>query len=108
MIIAINDEILYKIVDYAADIGRMQERIESGKEAEFITQNQAHIRYGRGNVSKWVREGLVRRYKDADGKPKSGVRFNKLELESAAFKCNCFKSISPRAKDEIKDINCII
>lgn len=48
--------------------------------------------------------GLVKRYKDADGKLRSGVRYDVLELESAAFKCNCIKNLSPLAKAEMREI----
>lgn len=105
MIVAINDEMLYRIVDYASDIGRTQERIESGKEPEFISQNQAHSRFGKGNVTKWCKAGLVKRYKDMDGKIRSQVRYSLVELKAAAFKCNCFKELTPAAKYEITSNN---
>ena len=40
----------------------------------------------KGNVTKWVKAGIVKRYKDADGKLRSGVRYNVLDLESAALR----------------------
>lgn len=80
------------------------ERINSFQESQFISQNKAHIQYGKGNVTKWVKAGLVKRYKDADGKLRSGVRYDVLELESAAFKCNCIKNLSPLAKAEMREI----
>lgn len=104
MIIPIQDEVLYKIIDYARGVGRKEERIESFKEPKFITQNQAHKSYGKGNVTKWVKEGLVKRFKDADSKIRSGVRYDVLELDAAAFKCNYIKSLSPLAKAEMREI----
>lgn len=59
----------------------------------------------RGNVAKWVKEGIVKRYKDADGKVRSGVRYNVVELDAAAFKCNYMKTLSPLAKAEMKEIS---
>lgn len=105
MIVPMPEEVLFKLVDYARGLGRKEERIESFKEPKFITQNQAYISYGKGNVSKWVKEGLVKKYKDADGKPRSGVRFNVIELDTAAFKCNYMKSLSPLAKAEMREIS---
>lgn len=52
MIIQMPEEVLFKLVDYAKGLGRKEERIDSFKEPKFITQNQAHISYGKGNVAK--------------------------------------------------------
>lgn len=104
MIVPMPEEVLYKLIDYARKVGRIEERINSFKESQFISQSQAHLRYGKGNVTKWVEAGIVKRYKDADGKMRSGVRYEVLELESAAFKCNYIKELSPLAKAEMKEI----
>lgn len=98
------DEFIYNLIDFARGMGRKEERINSFKESQFISQNQAHIRYGKGNVTKWVKAGIVKRYKDADGKLRSGVRYDVLELESAVFKCNYLKNLSPLAKAEMREI----
>ena len=94
------DEFIYNLIDYAKEMGRREERINSFQESQY----KAHIQYGKGNVTKWVKAGLVKRYKDADGKLRSGVRYDVLELESAAFKCNCIKNLSPLAKAEMREI----
>lgn len=104
MIIPMPEEVLFKLVDYARNIGKTEERIDSFKEPKFISQNQAHKRYGKGNVTKWVKEGLVKRYKDADGKLYSRVRYDVLELEATAFKCNYMRDLSPLAKAEMREI----
>ena len=36
----------------------------------------------------------MKKYKDADGKLHSSVRYDVLELESAAFRCNYMKALS--------------
>lgn len=41
----------------------------------------------------------------ADGKVRSGVRYNVVELDAAAFKCNYMKTLSPLAKAEMKEIS---
>ena len=105
MIIQMPEEVLFKLVDYAKGLGRKEERIDSFKEPKFITQNQAHISYGKGTVAKWVKEGIVKRYKDADGKVRAGGRYNVVELDAAAFKCNYMKTLSPLAKAEMKEIS---
>lgn len=72
MIVAISEELLFKLVEFAENLGRKKERISLFKESQFISQNQAHIRYGKGNVTKWVKAGIVKKYKDVDGKLRSG------------------------------------
>ena len=104
MIVAISEELLFKLVEFAENLGRKKERISLFKESQFISQNQAHIRYGKGNVTKWVKAGIVKKYKDVDGKLRSGVRYDVLDLESAAFKCNYMKELSPLAKAEMREI----
>ena len=104
MIIAINDELLYKIIDFATNQGRKMERRDQGKEAKFITQNKAYKLYGSGNVKKWVNAGIVTRFKDADNKIGSGVRYQVSELDAAAFKFNYIEELSPSSKQEIKDL----
>ncbi|MFS2722199.1 hypothetical protein AAH081_04140 [Bacteroides thetaiotaomicron] len=104
MIIVIPEELLFKLVEFAENLGRKKERINFFKESQFISQNHAHIRYGKGNVTKWVKAGIVKRYKDVDGKLRSRVRYDSVELEAAAFKCNCIRSLSPLAKAEMREI----
>ena len=104
MIVAISEELLFKLVEFAENLGRKKERFSLFKESQFISQNQAHIRYGKGNVTKWVKAGIVKKYKDVDGKLRSGVRYDVLDLESAAFKCNYMKELSPLAKAEMREI----
>ncbi|MDC2014620.1 hypothetical protein ABH007_19855 [Bacteroides thetaiotaomicron] len=104
MIIAISEELLFNLIEFAEKLGRKKERIELFKEPKFVSQNKAHILYGKGNVTKWVKAGIVKRYKDVDGKLRSRVRYDSVELEAAAFKCNCIRSLSPLAKAEIREI----
>lgn len=104
MIVPMPEEVLYKLIDYARGVGQKEERINSYKEPQFISQNKAHKKYGKGDVSRWVKAGLVKKYKDADGKTFSRVRYDVLELESAAFKSNCIKELSPLAKAEMREI----
>ena len=87
MIIAISEELLFKLVEFAENLGRKKERISLFKD-----------------VTKWVKAGIVKKYKDADGKLRSGVRYDVLDLESAVFKCNYMKELSPLAKAEMREI----
>ena len=56
MIIQMPEEVLFKLVDYAMGLGREEERIDSFKEPKFITQNQAHISYAKGNGTRMPME----------------------------------------------------
>lgn len=104
MIVALNDEMLYKIADRIFAIGRKQGQIDTGQFPKFISQNKADFIYGKGNVRKWIKAGLVKKYKDVDGKPTSRVRLEVMELETASFKCNCISDLSPMAKAEMSDL----
>ena len=104
MIVALNDEMLYKIADRIFAIGRKQGQIDAGQSPKFISQNKADSIYGKGNVRKWIKAGLVKKYKDADGKPTSRVRLEVMELETASLKCNCISDLSPMAKAEMSDL----
>lgn len=50
MIVAISEELLFKLVEFAENLGRKKERISLFKESQFISQNQAHHN-GRRNVT---------------------------------------------------------
>lgn len=104
MIVALNDEMLYKLADRIFLIGKKQGQIDAGQSPKFISQNKADSIYGKGNVRKWIRAGLVKKYKDADNKPNSRVRLEVMELETAAFKCNSLSVLSPMAKAEMADL----
>lgn len=104
MIVALNDEMLYKLADRIFSIGRKQGQIDAGHSPKFISQNKADSIYGKGNVRKWIRAGLVKKYKDVDNKPHSRVRLEVMELETAAFKCNSLSVLSPMAKAEMADL----
>lgn len=104
MIVALNDEMLYKIADRIFLMGRKQGQIDTGNVPKFISQNKADSLYGKGNVRRWIKAGLVKRYKDADDKPTSRVRLEVMELETAAFKCNCIPDLSPMAKAEMSEL----
>lgn len=99
-IIALSEEVIYNIADRIFSMGKEQGKIDACTAPKFISQSKADLRYGQGNVRKWVKAGLVKRYKDADGKRNSSVRYNVMELETAAFKCNTFKDLSPRDEAE--------
>lgn len=42
--------------------------------------------------------------KKTDRRLRSGIRYDVLELESVAFKCNYMKGLSPLAKAEMREI----
>jgi hypothetical protein len=55
------------------------EATEARNEPEYVTQNGAFRRFGRGNVERWTASGMVKRYY----RPKN-VEYNLNELRRAA------------------------
>ncbi len=104
MVVAITDELLFKLGDRIYEIGRKSGMIDAGKVPKFISKNKAEAIYGSGNVRKWIRTGLIKKHKDADGKRNSMIRLEVLELETAAFKSNYLEGLSPKGKAEIRDL----
>ena len=84
MIVAISEELLFKLVEFAENLGRKKNGSTPLKNLNLYLKI-GHIRYGKGNVTKWVKAGIVKKYKDADGKLRSGVRYDVLDLESAVL-----------------------
>lgn len=41
--ISISEELLFKLIEFAENLGRKKERINFFKESQFISQNQAYI-----------------------------------------------------------------
>lgn len=102
--IVIGEEMLNNLIDRVFLMGKKAGAIEAGDEPMVISKNKATKIYGAGNVRKWINSGLVKAYKDVDGKRNSVVRLKVLELEAACNKCNIIKSVSPKEKMEMADI----
>lgn len=103
MIYALPDEFLARIIKEAVGVGEMKKAIELGSEPKFISLNKAYKRYGRGNVDCWIRQGVVRKYKDSTSRTGS-VRVEVMQLESAAYSINVSSKLSPLAKAEMVEI----
>lgn len=103
MIYSLPSEILEKAICKAFELGAKQKAIELGEEPKFISQRKAYKAYGEGNVDRWIRNRIVKKYKDST-KPNARVRFSVEELEKAAFSINVTSDLSPLANDELCEI----
>jgi hypothetical protein len=106
MIVAMNDEILGRLVDRIFLLGVSQGEIRSGKRPAYISKNKAYLQYGRASVDKWIKSGIVNVGQDIDPeKRRTIVRLSVIELEAAAVKCNILRDLSPNDESEIKALS---
>jgi hypothetical protein len=78
-----------------ASIEKYQKSIENiieialakfGDAKHFLSQNEAFERYGKANVTFWIKSGLVKKHKD--GEKTCTIRLSRLELETASITNN--------------------
>jgi hypothetical protein len=70
----------------AAELGSKRALVEIGKLSPMITKAQAYKLHGRSQVDRWIKEGLLRQYKD--GENTSKVRIDRMQLETIAKSSN--------------------
>ena len=105
MVYAIQDEVLNRLIDGVFKLGKKDSAVELGSEPKFISLREAYRCYGEKIAKDWIKEGIVKRYKDYGKGKNSKCRLNVLELESAALKCNIMTNLSPLAQAEVREIN---
>lgn len=103
MIYSLPSEVLEKAICKAFELGEKNKAINSGEEPKFISLRKAYKTYGEGNVDRWVRMGVVKRYKDST-KQNARVRLSVMELEKAAYSINVTSNLSPLANEEMCEI----
>ena len=59
---------------------------EVGLLKPYMSQKEAHDKYGRATVERWVNEGLIKIIKDGTGHSK--CRINRQQIETVAFTAN--------------------
>lgn len=74
----IDSAILRQMINDAAVLAVKKYRIEKNEEPPYISQNRAHILYGRRIVEGWVKKGYIKPVKDGDKNSK--VRYDSFEL----------------------------
>ena len=77
---------LLGLLSEAAEAGANKALIESGALKPFISKNQADKSYGRRNVDRWIREGLVIAIKD--GTNSSSVRIDRVKIDLVSKSSN--------------------
>lgn len=56
---------------------------EAGLIKPYISQKEAHDKYGRGTVERWAAEGLIKIIKDGPGKSRCRILREEIELVAA-------------------------
>jgi hypothetical protein len=77
---------LRRLLTDAVELGAKRARIDDGKEPAFFNRSQAWLTYGKANVERWIRQGLITPKKD--GTANSMVRLDKIELAILAKSSN--------------------
>lgn len=103
MAVRLPEEIIERAICKAFELGSKNKAVELGEEPKFISQRQAYKIYGEGNVDRWVRRGVVKRFKDST-KSNARVRYSVLELERAAYTINVLSNLSPMSNAEMVEI----
>lgn len=53
---------------------------EHGQMRPYMTLREAHTRYGRGTVDRWIKEGLVKSIKDGEHSSRRRISREQIEL----------------------------
>ncbi len=77
---------LSKIIADASELGAKRALISTGALKAFLSASQAYKIYGRSNVDRWIKEGLISPQKDGD--KNTAVRLDRMLLESIAASSN--------------------
>jgi hypothetical protein len=83
--ITTTQEHLQQLLNHAAEAGATQALIRIGKMPATIKQTDAFKLYGRTDITRWVKEGLVKQIQDGDS---ACVRYDVMELEAVAKSSN--------------------
>ncbi len=76
---------LKSLISDAVEIGI--HRYEQEKVSNpYMSKREAYAKYGRENVDRWIREGLIRQEKDGDKNHK--IRINRMQIKAAAAASN--------------------
>ncbi|WP_101690696.1 hypothetical protein [Dysgonomonas massiliensis] len=102
---ALHEEQLLNIVSQAVQIGIVSQLVYQGDMDCTITQNKAYKTYGRGTIERWLAAKLITRYADyGKASSKTAYRYSVIELMKVAMSDNMIRDMSPKAKDEYKEV----
>lgn len=76
---------LKNLLNHAAKLGAQQVLIDMGMLPATIKRGQAVKLYGRGDIDRWVKEGLLKPIQDGSN---ASVRFSLMELTGVALASN--------------------
>jgi hypothetical protein len=84
---------LMNLLADATELGAKRALIGAGLETPFLSATKAYTLYGRKTVERWVRERLIVPQKD--GQKNSGVRLDKMTLETLSKSSNRLGYFNP-------------
>ena len=77
---------LQRLLESASEIGAKRALAEAGLIKPYLKKSEAYRMYGKANVERWLREGLLKPRKD--GRASASWRLERAELESIAKASN--------------------
>lgn len=78
-------EHLKQLLDHAAESGAMKMAILLGQYPATVNQSKAFKLYGRENILRWTKEGLIEQIQDGDN---ANIRYDVMKLEAVAKASN--------------------
>lgn len=73
-------------IQAAVEMGFRRGMESAGRLKPFMSQKEAHDKYGRATVERWASEGLIDIIKDGTGRSK--CRISRQQIETVAFTAN--------------------
>lgn len=70
----------------ATELGATKALTATGALKPYMSKSEAYKMYGRRQVDRWLREGLIKKIKD--GTDTSNIRLDRVELETCAKTSN--------------------
>jgi hypothetical protein len=77
---------LQRMLNDAAEFGAKKALLDLGLSKPFLSFREASNVYGSGRVNRWIKEGLIQKYKDGD--TSSTIRLDRMQLDILARSSN--------------------
>lgn len=77
---------LVSLLSEAVALGGKKVLVDSLQLKPYVTKSEAYKAYGRRNVDRWLKEGLIKQIKDGDSN--YSIRIDRMQIESVASACN--------------------
>lgn len=77
---------LKQLLQDASELGGLRALVSTGVLKTYLSQSEAGRMYGRANIERWIKEGLIIPIKDGPASAK--VRLDRVKLEAIAKAAN--------------------